>query len=103
MTPTSMDPESISGAVNLTKVGIPDTPEQREALASLESLLAMVEGWVDCVVWRAGMAHLPHIEQLREMMRRERAMGGPASVRSKVCSVCSCVPSACARPPGYGR
>ena len=27
----------------------------------LESLLAMVEGWVDCVVWRAGMAHLPHI------------------------------------------
>lgn len=75
---TAMDPESISGAVNLTKVGIPDTPEQREALASLESLLAMVEGWVDCVVWRAGMAHLPHIEQLREMMRRERAMGGPA-------------------------
>ena len=46
---TSMDPESISGAVNPTKVGIPDTPEQREALASLESLLAMVEGWVDCV------------------------------------------------------
>ena len=28
--------------------------------------------------WRAGMAHLPHIEQLREMLRRERAMGGPA-------------------------
>lgn len=75
---TSMDPESISGAVNLTKVGIPDTPEQREALSSLESLLAMVEGWVDCVVWRAGMAHLPHIEQLREMLRRERAMGGPS-------------------------
>lgn len=75
---TSMDPESISDAVNLTKVGIPDTPEQREALSSLESLLAMVEGWVDCVVWRAGMAHLPHIEQLREMTRRERAMGGPA-------------------------
>ena len=40
----------------------------------LESLLAMVEGWVDCVVWRAGMAHLPHIEQLREMMGRERAV-----------------------------
>ncbi|MCB5693289.1 zinc-dependent metalloprotease, partial [Fusicatenibacter saccharivorans] len=55
-------------------------PEQREALASLESLLAMVEGWVDCVVWRAGMAHLPHIEQLREMMRRERAMVAPAAL-----------------------
>ena len=75
---SSMDPESISDAVKLTKVGIPDTPEQREAMASLETMLALVEGWVDCVVWRAGMAHPPHIEQLREMMRRERAVGGPA-------------------------
>ncbi|PST46449.1 hydrolase [Bifidobacterium callitrichos] len=74
----ALDPDSISDAVNLTKVGIPDTPEQKEALRSLETMLAMVEGWVDCVVWRAGMAHLPHIEQLREMMRRERATGGPA-------------------------
>ena len=47
-------------------------------MASIESLLALVEGWVDCVVWRAGMAHLPHIEQLTEMARRERATGGPA-------------------------
>ncbi|MCH9274924.1 zinc-dependent metalloprotease [Bifidobacterium amazonense] len=75
---TAMDPEAISGAVNLTKVGIADTPEQKEALASLETMLALVEGWVDCVTWRAGMAHIPHIEQLREMMRRERAIGGPA-------------------------
>ncbi|KFI45648.1 putative hydrolase [Bifidobacterium bohemicum] len=74
----SMDPESISGAVDLSKVGIPDTPEQQEAVASLETLLALVEGWVDCVTWRAGMAHLPHIDQLREMMRRDRAVGGPA-------------------------
>lgn len=74
----AMDPESISDAVNLTKVAIPDTPEQKEALASLENLLAIVEGWVDSVTWRAGMAHIPHIEQLREMLRRERAVGGPA-------------------------
>ena len=51
---------------------------QLEILARLETLLALVEGWVDCVVWRAGMAHLPHIEQLTEMARRERATGGPA-------------------------
>ena len=44
----------------------------------MENLLALVEGWVDAVVWRAGMAHIPHIEQLREMLRRERAIGGPA-------------------------
>ena len=73
-----MDPESISDAVNLTKVAIPNSDEQNEAMASLETLLALVEGWVDCVAWRAGMAHLPHIEQLREMRRRERAVGGPA-------------------------
>lgn len=76
---TSMDPESLSDAVNLTKIGLSNSPDQQQALTSLETLLALVEGWVDCVVWRAGMAHLPHIEQLREMMRRERALGGPAA------------------------
>lgn len=75
---TDMNPESIAGAVNLTNVGASDSPEQQEALHSLADLLALVEGWVDCVVWRAGMAHIPHIEQLREMIRRERAVGGPA-------------------------
>ncbi|NEG70614.1 zinc-dependent metalloprotease [Bifidobacterium choloepi] len=74
----ALDPEALSGAVNLTNVGIADTPEQKEAMRSIETLLALVEGWVDCVVWRAGMAHIPHIEQLREMTRRERAVGGPA-------------------------
>ena len=74
-----LDPDSLSSALNLTNVGMgEDTPEQKDAMRSLETLLALVEGWVDCVLWRAGMAHLPHIEQLREMMRRERAVGGPA-------------------------
>ena len=77
---SAFDPESLSGAVNLANVGITDTPEQREALQSIETLLALVEGWVDCAVWRAGMAHLPHLDQLREMMRRERAVGGPAEL-----------------------
>ena len=49
----------------------------------MENLLALVEGWVDAVVWRAGMAHIPHIEQLREMLRRERAIGGLRNARSK--------------------
>ena len=74
----SMDPESIAGAVNVAKVGMQSTPEQAEALHGLETTLALLEGWVDCVTWRAGMAHLPHLEQLREMMRRRRATGGPA-------------------------
>lgn len=75
---SAFDPESLSGAVNLSNVGLTDSEEQREALHSIENLLALVEGWVDTIVWRAGMAHLPHIDQLREMIRRERATGGPA-------------------------
>lgn len=74
----SMDPEALSGAVNLSRVGADQTPEQQEVLGSIENLLALVEGWVDCVVWRAGMAHLPHLDQLLEMRRRERVEGGPA-------------------------
>lgn len=76
----TMNPETISGAVNLSNIGSNDSEEQRQALHSLETLLALVEGWVDCVTWQAGMAHIEHIEQLREMMRRERAAGGPAEV-----------------------
>ena len=70
----SIDPDSMASAVNITKVAFPDTPEQKQAMKALENLLALVEGWVDAVVWRAGMAHIPHIEQLREMLRRERAI-----------------------------
>lgn len=76
----AMNPEAISGAVNLQNIGSNDSEEQRQALHSLETLLALVEGWVDCVTWQAGMAHVTHIEQLREMIRRERAAGGPAEV-----------------------
>jgi putative hydrolase len=77
---TDINPESLSAAVNITNVATSESEEQKEAIASLEDLLALVEGWVDCVTWRAGMAYLPHIEQLREMIRRQRATGGPAEV-----------------------
>jgi putative hydrolase len=59
-------------------VAMSESPEQKQAKASLERMLALVEGWVDAVTWRAGQASLPHIARLREMMRRRRASGGPA-------------------------
>ncbi|MEE1324112.1 MAG: zinc-dependent metalloprotease [Bifidobacteriaceae bacterium] len=74
----SMNPEEIGGAVNLAKVSMEESPEQLEAKRRLESMLALVEGWVECTTWRAGSAFLPHISQLREMIRRRRAAGGPA-------------------------
>ena len=55
-----------------------DTPEQLAALARLETLLALVEGWVDDVVTEACAGRLPAADALRETMRRRRATGGPA-------------------------
>lgn len=55
-----------------------DTEEQKAALARLETLLALVEGWVDDVVDAAAADRLPSYNQLRETLRRRRAIGGPA-------------------------
>jgi putative hydrolase len=54
------------------------TPEQKAALARLETLLALIEGWVDAVVADAVGERLPGAEALRETLRRRRASGGPA-------------------------
>ena len=55
-----------------------DTPEQKAALARLETLLALVEGWVDHVVAAAIADRLPTADKLQEAVRRRRAVGGPA-------------------------
>ncbi|WP_406692596.1 zinc-dependent metalloprotease [Saccharopolyspora sp. ID03-671] len=54
------------------------TPEQEAALTRLETLLALVEGWVDVVVADALGDRLPGAEALGELMRRRRGSGGPA-------------------------
>ncbi len=54
------------------------TPEQEVALARLETLLALVEGWVDNAVTQSVGDKLPKLPQLTEAMRRRRAAGGPA-------------------------
>ena len=52
--------------------------EQKRTLAYLETLLALVEGWVDSVTEAATRPHLPHQAALAEAVRRRRATGGPA-------------------------
>lgn len=54
------------------------TPEQQRALDRLETLLALVEGWIDEVVTRATAEKMPAATSLAEAMRRRRAAGGPA-------------------------
>jgi putative hydrolase len=54
------------------------TPAQQAALARLETLLALIEGWVDDVVAQAAAHRLGSFDQLAETVRRRRAIGGPA-------------------------
>lgn len=54
------------------------TPEQKAALERLETLLALIEGWVQVVVGEALGDRLPGAGALAETLRRRRATGGPA-------------------------
>lgn len=54
------------------------SPEQTVALERLETLLALVEGWVQTVVAAALGDRLPGAAALAETLRRRRASGGPA-------------------------
>src|SRR4051812_2138196 len=54
------------------------TPTQQAALVRLETMLALVEGWVDEVVSQATIDRMPNAARLQEIVRRRRASGGPA-------------------------
>ncbi|MEO6956151.1 MAG: zinc-dependent metalloprotease [Antricoccus sp.] len=54
------------------------TEAQKQTLASLETLLALIEGWVDRVVSDVATKRLPGADAIGEMIRRRRAAGGPA-------------------------
>ncbi|MEV4126208.1 zinc-dependent metalloprotease [Nocardia sp. NPDC049707] len=54
------------------------TPEQKHALERLETLLALIEGWVQVVVIEAIGDRLPGAGALAETLIRRRATGGPA-------------------------
>lgn len=89
----TIDPQALDAAVRDAGAGDPAklqqalsrgifAPEHSDAqaatLESIETMLALIEGWVDDVTMRAAAPHLPSIGPLREMMRRRRASGGPA-------------------------
>jgi putative hydrolase len=54
------------------------TPEQTSALERLETLLALIEGWVQTTVTAALGDRIPGTAALSEMLRRRRATAGPA-------------------------
>lgn len=72
------NPETIEQAMSSGLLEPQTTDAQKAALARLETLLALVEGWVDVVVADAVGDRLPGAAALRETLRRRRASGGPA-------------------------
>ena len=73
------NPEALNEALSGAALFQPeDTPEQKAALARLETVLALVEGWVSTVVAAAAGGRLPQADALAEAIRRRRATGGPA-------------------------
>jgi putative hydrolase len=72
------NPANIQEALSSGVLAPQDTPEQKAALARLETLLALVEGWVDHVVTAAVGQRLTSASKLQEAVRRRRAVGGPA-------------------------
>ena len=81
MTPQEIEAagQAVAGSLFAPQV----TPEQREVLGRLETLLALVEGWVDEVVEQATRGRMPAAVQLTETLRRRRATGGPAEAALK--------------------
>lgn len=77
---TSLNPESMlemSEKLQGSLFEPKKTPAQKEVLERLETLLALVEGWVDEVVSQATQRWMPSAVPLAETMRRRRATDGP--------------------------
>ena len=72
------NPESIQEAFSEGMFEPQQTEAQKASLARLETLLALIEGWVDDVVSVATTDRMPAASALGEAMRRRRAAMGPA-------------------------
>lgn len=71
------NPEELRAAIEGGALLPAQTEAQREALARLENIIAMIDGWVDVVTAEA-TSRLPDSVRLAEAARRRRAVGGPA-------------------------
>jgi putative hydrolase len=73
------NPEQLQQALSGGNLLKPEeTERQKAALSRLETMLALVEGWVGTVVDGAAEGKLPSSAALSETVRRRRATGGPA-------------------------
>ncbi|HEV7950121.1 MAG TPA: zinc-dependent metalloprotease, partial [Glaciihabitans sp.] len=71
------NPEQLRDAMTSGALIPPKSDDQLIALARLETMLALIEGWVDVVTADAS-SRLPRVDALAETVKRRRASGGPA-------------------------
>jgi putative hydrolase len=71
------NPEELREAMTSGALIPPKSEEQLAALDRLETMLALIEGWVDVVTAEA-TKRLPSSAAIAETVRRRRASGGPA-------------------------
>ena len=71
------NPEAIQDLIAGGALIPPKTEAQEAAHARLETMLALIEGWVDVVTADAAK-RIPGADAIGEMVRRRRATGGPA-------------------------
>ena len=72
------DPSAMEQLLNQGIFEPKATPEQVAALERLETMLALIDGWVQTVVNDALGDRIPGTSALSETLRRRRATGGPA-------------------------
>jgi putative hydrolase len=71
------NPESITVAINAGLFKPVQSPAQEAALAKLEIILALIEGWIDYITTKAVGDRLPSYSALSETLRRRRATKSP--------------------------
>jgi putative hydrolase len=71
------DPASMQNAIAQGIFTPEESEAQRTALAQLELILALIEGWIDLIVVKAAGERLPSLIRLQETQRRRRATQSP--------------------------
>lgn len=71
------NPDEIRALLSSGELIPPKTDEQLAALERLETMIALIDGWVDVITAQA-TTRLPRSAAIAETVRRRRAAGGPA-------------------------
>ena len=74
---SATNPDELKKALQTGAFIAPRSEDQQHALDRIETMLALIEGWVDVVTEEATKL-LPKSNALAEAVRRRRATGGPA-------------------------